>query len=398
MKRDSPMKSFFHVDIDAFFAAVELIDDPSLAGKPLIVGASPGHRGVVSTCSYEARKFGVRSAMPISEAVRRCPSAVFLPVRMERYTEFSTKVMGLLGEFTPDITRVSIDEASLDMTGTERIWGLPEGAARKLKNRVYCDTGLSVSVGVASNRYIAKLAAGYRKPDGLVMIPEGGEADFMASLELKDIWGAGAKTRGRFEELGIHSVLDLRSLSDGMLLSLFGKAGGDFLYKACRGIDPGIYAQVPKSRSMSTETTFERDVTDMETLECVLLGMSMELSSRMYEAGQSSQCIALKLRYEDFETIGARQTMNGPFLNADGIFDAARSLLGKKWNGRPIRLIGIGLCSLEDGIGRQALLFEPEDARVSKVEKAAFDAGRKGLGKITRASLLPNPPPGTRSK
>lgn len=385
------MKSFFHVDIDAFFAAVELIDDPSLAGKPIIVGASPGHRGVVSTCSYEARKFGVRSAMPISEAARRCPSAVFLPVRMERYAEFSTRVMGLLGGFTPDLIRVSIDEASLDMSGTERIWGPAEDAARRLKSRVQSDTGLSVSVGVAANRYIAKLAAGFRKPDGLVVVPEGGEADFMANLELKDIWGAGAKTRERFDELGIRSVLDLRSLSEGMLVSLFGKAGGDFLYKVCRGVDPGIYSQEPKSRSMSTETTFERDVTDMETLECVLLGMAMELSSRMYETGQSSRCISLKLRYEDFETLGARQTMDGPFLNADGIYEAARLLLGKKWSGRPIRLIGIGLCSLEDGIGRQALLFEPEEARVSKVEKAAFDAGRKGLGKITRASLLSTP-------
>jgi DNA polymerase-4 len=392
------MKCYFHVDIDAFFAAVELIDDPSLAGKPIIVGASPGHRGVVSTCSYEAREFGVRSAMPISEAVRRCPSAVFLPVRMERYAEFSAKVMGLLGGFTPDLIRVSIDEASLDMSGTGMIWGPAAEAARKLKSKVKSDTGLSVSVGIASNRYIAKLAAGFRKPDGLVIVPEGGEADFMASLELKDIWGAGVKTRERFDELGIRSILDLRSLSDGMLVSLFGKAGGDFLYKVCRGMDPGIYSQEPKSRSMSTETTFERDVTDMETLECVLLGMAMELSSRMYEAGQSSHCLALKLRYEDFETLGARQTMDGPFLNADGIYEAARILLGKKWNGRPIRLIGIGLCSLEDGVGRQALLFEPEDARVSKVEKAAFDAGRKGLGKITRASLLSHPTHGVRNK
>ncbi|MFH2113806.1 MAG: DNA polymerase IV, partial [Spirochaetota bacterium] len=174
--------------------------------------------------------------------------------------------------------------------------------------------------------------------------------------------------------------------------------GGDFLYKVCRGMDPGIYSQEPKSRSMSTETTFERDVTDMETLECVLLGMSMELSSRMYESGQSSCCVALKLRYEDFETLGARQTMDGPFLNADGIYEAARLLLGKKWNGRPIRLIGIGLCSMKDGIGRQAMLFEPDDARVSKVEKAAFDAGRKGLGKITRARLLPRPPTGKRDR
>jgi DNA polymerase-4 len=198
--------------------------------------------------------------------------------------------------------------------------------------------------------------------------------------------------------LGIRSVLDLRSIPEGMLCSLFGKAAGDFLFKVCRGIDPGIYAQVPKSRSMSTETTFERDVTDMETLESVLLGMSMELSSRMYEEGQTSRCISLKLRYENFETLGARQTMNGPFLNADGIYEAARLLLGRKWNGRPIRLIGIGLCSLEDGTRRQSLLFEPEDAKVSMVEKAAFDAGRKGLGKITRASLISRPASGKEDK
>ncbi|MDX9958035.1 MAG: DNA polymerase IV, partial [Spirochaetia bacterium] len=304
----------------------------------------------------------------------------------------------MIGEFTPDMIRVSIDEASLDMSGTERIWGPAIEAAKKLKTRIKKEIGLSVSVGVASNRYIAKLAAGYRKPDGLVVVPGGTEADFMATLELKDIWGAGAKTRERFEELGLRSVLDLRSLTEGMMISLFGKAGGDFLYKVCRGIDPGIYSQEPKSRSMSTETTFERDVTDMETLECVLLGMSMELSSRMYESGQSSRCVALKLRYDDFETFGARQTMSGPFLNADGIYEAARSLLGKKWNGRPIRLIGIGLCAMEDGAGQQTLLFEPDDARVSKVEKTAFEAGRKGLGKITRARLLPRPTSGGRGK
>jgi len=389
------MPTFFHIDLDAFFASAEVLDDPGLAGKPVIVGAAPGRRGVVSTCSYEARAFGVRSAMPISEAVRLCPHGVFLPPRMERYVELSAMVMSVFADFTPDVTRVSIDEASLDMTGTERLWGPPPEAAASLKARVRADTGLSISIGVAANRYVAKIASGLRKPDGLLIVEPGGEDAFMAGLELDRLWGAGGKTRARLAELGIRDMAALRSLSRGMLASIFGAAGGDFLYGTCRGIDPGVYSGEPKSRSMSAETTFERDVTDRETLEAVLLGMAEELAARMYSDGSSSRCAVLKLRYEDFETVSARETRPGPFSGSSGIYEAALQLLDRKWTGRPIRLVGLGLASLGDSGAGQGSLFEEEGAREAALERAAFEARKRGLGRITRARLVKPPSDGS---
>jgi len=225
-------KVIFHVDLDAFFASVEQRDDPSLKGKPVIVGARPGHRGVVSTCSYEARAFGIRSAMPISEAYRRCPGGVYLAPRIGRYAQVSSHVMEVFSSFTPEMQRVSIDEAFLEMTGTERLWGTPEEAARLLKAKVLGKTGLGISIGIAPNRYVAKIASGLRKPDGLVIVaPEGIDA-FMLQLPLAKLWGAGEKTQARFRELGILSVAQLASFGEAQLASLFGVAGGAFLYGA----------------------------------------------------------------------------------------------------------------------------------------------------------------------
>ncbi|MCK7470892.1 MAG: DNA polymerase IV [Desulfomicrobium escambiense] len=193
---------------------MEQLDRPELAGKPVIVGAAPGHRGVVSTCSYEARAFGVHSAQPISEASRLCPGGVFLPVRMERYVELSRKVMEVLGEFSPDVRQISVDEAFLDMTGTEGLWGGPREAGTRIKYEIRRRTGLTISVGGAENRYIAKIASGFRKPDGLTIVPAGEEADFMSRLPLEKLWGAGEKTQERFRDLGIRSVDQLRGSAD----------------------------------------------------------------------------------------------------------------------------------------------------------------------------------------
>lgn len=222
-------KRFFHVDLDAFFASVEQNDNPDLKGKPVIVGAQPGHRGVVSTCSYEARAFGVRSAMPISEAYRRCPQGVYVTPRIGRYSELSAQVMEVFSSFTPEVQRVSIDEAFLDMTGTERLWGEPEVAARLVKAKVLERTGLGISIGVAPNRYVAKIASGLGKPNGLVIVPPEGIETFMLRLPLSKLWGAGEKTQARFRELGIMSIAQLASFGEAQLSSLFGSAGGAFL-------------------------------------------------------------------------------------------------------------------------------------------------------------------------
>jgi DNA polymerase IV len=382
---------FFHVDLDAFFASVEQMDDPSLKGKPVIVGAKPGHRGVVSTCSYEARAFGVHSAMPISEAFRRCPQGVYLSPRIDRYAEISGRVMEVFSSFTPEVQRVSIDEAFLDMTGTEKLWGAPAAAAGLLKARVGEETGLSISVGVGPNRYVAKIASGLRKPDGLVIVPPEGTEAFMLELPLSKLWGAGAKTQERFRELGILSVAQLASFGEPQLASLFGKAGAAFLYAAARGRDIGMMASgEPSSRSMSAETTFERDCGDRECVEGVLMSLAGELSYRLWAEGFKSRCLALKLRLHDFSTISRRKSRPAYYLSSTEAFNDALELLEKAWDGRSeIRLLGLCFADLErEESGTQGELFADGSERARKAENAVFDIERRGLGKVTRARLL----------
>lgn len=381
----------FHVDLDAFFASVEQNDDPSLKGKPVIVGAQPGHRGVVSTCSYEARAFGIRSAMPISEAYRRCPDGVYLSPRIDRYVELSAQVMEVFSSFTPEVQRVSIDEAFLGMTGTEKLWGPPEAAARLLKAKVRERTGLGISIGIGPNRYVAKIASGLRKPDGLVLVPEGGAEAFMLGLPLSKLWGAGERTQERFRELGIGSVAELASFGEDQLASLFGKAGGAFLYGAARGRDLGMMDPGdPSSRSMSAETTFESDCSDRECVEDVLMSLSCELAYRLWSEGYKSRGLALKLRLHDFTTLSRRRSRDSYFLSSSEAFKDALALLEKAWDGRTeIRLLGLCFVDLEKGdSGVQGELFADGSERERKAEGAVFEIERRGLGKVTRARLL----------
>jgi DNA polymerase-4 len=384
-------RTFFHVDLDAFFASVEQNDDPSLKGKPVIVGAIPGHRGVVSTCSYEARVFGVRSAMPISEAYRRCPGGVYLSPRIGRYSEASAEVMEVFRSFTPEVQRVSIDEAFLDMTGTERLWGPPETAARLLKDGVASKTKLSISIGVGPNRYVAKIASGLRKPDGLVIVPSERVEAFMLELPLAKLWGAGEKTQERFRELGIGSVAELAAFGEVQLGSLFGKAGGAFLYGAARGREAGMLSPGdPSSRSMSAETTFERDCSDRECVEDVLMSLSGELAYRLWSEGLKSRTLVLKLRLHDFTTVSRRKARGRYYLASSDAFADALALLDGTWDGRTeIRLLGLGFADLEsEGGASQGELFADGSERARKAEGAVFEIERRGLGKVTRARLL----------
>lgn len=396
-------KRFFHVDLDAFFASVEQNDNPELKGKPVIVGAQPGHRGVVSTCSYEARAFGVRSAMPISEAYRRCPQAAYVTPRIDRYSELSAQVMEVFSSFTPEVQRVSIDEAFLDMTGTERLWGEPEEAARLLKAKVLERTGLGISIGVAPNRYVAKIASGLEKPNGLVIVgPESVEA-FMLRLPLSKLWGAGEKTQARFRELGILSVAQLASFGEAQLSSLFGAAGGAFLYAAARGRDLGMMDPgEPASRSMSAETTFERDSADRECIEDVLMYLASELAYRLWSEGCKSRTLVLKLRLHDFTTSTRRRARPAYYLSSAEAFKDALALLEKAWDGRTeIRLLGLSFAALEKGgaVAQGELFADSElsageggnpatSERQRRAEGAVFEIERRGLGKVTRARLL----------
>ena len=385
------MSVIFHLDLDAFYASVEQIDNPSLQEKAVIVGAMPGHRGVVSSCSYEARGFGVRSAMPVSQAARRCPKGVFVPVRMKRYLEVSQEVMRILELFSPDLQQVSIDEAFLDMSGTQGLYGPPLAAGKTVKEKVRTETGLTLSIGIAANRYLAKLASEYSKPDGLHFVQPGQEISFLDRLSLGKLWGVGEKTRERLLELNITSVQGLREYPKDILCSMMGEASGRYLYKACRGEDPGVFSAGPKSHSISSETTFERDIKNADTLKRNILELSEQVMHRLLTGNLRTNTVVLKLRYFDFATTTIQKTVKHWITSSDEIYTLALQLLGQRWNGStPIRLVGVGTANvIAPGQAIQGELFEDDFDKKRKVEETVTRLREKMRGvKFTRASLI----------
>lgn len=385
------MDVIFHVDLDAFYASVEKRDNPELQDKAVIVGALPGHRGVVSSCSYEARKFGVHSAMPISQALRRCPTGVFVPVRMSRYLEVSQKVMRILGSFTPEFRQISVDEAFMDMSGTGRLYGTPEDAGNRIKDQVRTKTGLSLSIGIADNHYLAKLASEYCKPDGLYFVQSGQEIPFLDRLNLGSLWGVGAKTRQRLAELNITSIQALRDVPLDILRSMMGEASGRYLYKACRGEDPGVFLSAAKSHSVSSEMTFERDVKNADTLKRSLLELAQQVMHRLLTADLRTNTVVLKLRFFDFATTTARKTVKHWITSSDEIYALALDLLKQRWNGStPVRLVGVGTANVVAlGQAVQGELFAEELDKRRKVEEAVTRLRQKMKGiKLTKASLI----------
>ncbi len=353
---------WFHVDLDAFYASVEQRDNPTLQGKAVIVGGDRNLRGVVSACSYEARKFGVHSAMPAAEAARLCPEGVFLPVRMDRYQEVSEGIMKLLSTATPAMHQISIDEAFLDMSGTERLLGPAIDQASRLKRLVRNEYGLTASIGIARSRLLAKMASDYRKPDGLYQVDRDEQERFVASLDLKDLWGLGKKTRIRLLQLGIETVQELRAQTESFLRGHLGPSTGTYLYKACRGIDPGIFTSLSRKHSVSTETTFGHDVTDRDAVETVLLQLCEQVMYRCFRANAFGFTVTTKVRSEDFRTSSRQKTLKRRVQSVDELFATARALLSESWDGTPIRLIGVGIVSDTTHVNRdQPDLFGPTD-------------------------------------
>jgi DNA polymerase-4 len=383
---------YFHLDLDAFFASVEQLDHPEWRGKPVIVGARPGGRGVVSTCSYEARAFGVRSALPISEAYRLCPQGIYVPPRMERYHELSVAVMAILRATAPRFCQVSVDEAYLDLSGTRALLGPETGVARGLKARILDETGLKVSIGIAPTWYLAKIASDFGKPDGLYVIGPGDVDGFLEALPLKKLHGAGGKTRERLEAQGISTVAELRALSIDELRHRMGENGGDFLWQACRGIADYNPFREAKSRSVSAETTYGEDTADLEVLEMTLLALCQEVSFRALAEGWKSRTPHLKLRWSDFTTVSAQTTLDHQVASSSEFFEVVKSLFHSRWSpGKTVRLIGVGLAQLEAAGGpEQADLFGEGIQKQGKVERALADLQRKhpGAAPVTRASLL----------
>ncbi|HEQ71155.1 MAG TPA: DNA polymerase IV [Spirochaetia bacterium] len=387
----SPAPVFLHADLDAFYASVEQHDRPELKGKPVVVGGLPGRRGVVSACSYEARAFGVRSAMPVSQAVRRCPQAIFLPVRMERYLEVSTGIMTALTASAPSFLQISIDEAFLDLSGTERLLGPPRTVAKRIKDLIRENFGLTLSIGIAPNRFLAKLASQYRKPDGLYEVRPGDEEAFLDTLAPADLLGVGKKTAERLRELNLITIPAIRSLDEGTLIGLFGKAGGRFLFRAVRGEDPGFYSEHVKSRSISSEITFEQDRRDFKGLKKVLLLLSHQVMFRLLEEKKTAKTVAVKYRLENFETYQTQVTVDRRLCSAEEVYRLASELLFGKWNGKtPLRLLGVGLSHISDVDSLvQPDLFEEQDNRKQKLEEAILAVRKKfATTHITKARLM----------
>ena len=378
---------FFHVDLDAFFASVEILDNPKLKGKPLIIG-HPGPRSVVSTCSYEARKYGVHSAMPMVTALKLCPKAIVIRGNMKRYSEMSHKVMSILSSYAPKMIQASIDEAYLDMTGCEKIYGEAVSSAKNLKERIKSQTGLTASIGVGSSKFIAKLASDYRKPDGLTVVPYGLEQDFVDAVGLNKLWGIGKATLENLHKHHIYTTEELRSLSQNQLASFFGFSLGEYLYKIVRGIDPGIYSGESKSHSISSERTFYPDLFDQDAIDAFLLELSQEVMFRSMQEKMIAKTIGLKLRYASFKTYTLQSTPDRGIYTTKDVYEEVKMLFKKKHTGEGIRLLGVGLYSLYSGEEQeQPELFSSNKERERKLEKVILSLNLKG-NNIVRATSL----------
>ena len=341
-------RTILHVDLDAFFAAVEQRDRPELRGRPVIVGGSdPTQRGVVSAASYEARAFGVHSAMPLRTAYRLCPQGVFLSVDGRKYQAASREVMAILRRFTPQVQPISIDEAFLDVTGSRALFGDGETIARTIKAACRAEVGLTASVGVGATKLVAKIGSDLRKPDGLVVVPPGEEAAFLAPLPISRLWGVGEKTAAVLREFGVQTIGDLAALPPDALERRFGKHGAALVERA-HGVDADPVATGDPAKSIGHEHTFGHDTADREVIERTLLGMADGVAWRLRAAGLKAATITLKLRDSSFTTITRQTTLDVPDDLTEPIYDAALVLLRRELHGQRIRLVGVTASNFRD--------------------------------------------------
>ena len=358
------MAVIFHLDLDSFFVSAERLMRPELRGKCVAVGGD-GKRGVISSCSYEARKFGVRSAMPGMQAIKLCPQLIFVPVNFELYQKLSGQVFDILSRFTPTYEAVSIDEAYLDMTGTTEIFGTPREAAEKIRAAILKETGLIASIGIASNRLVAKVTSDFCKPNGVHQVAEGGEAAFLAPLSVRTLPGVGKVSEASLNQKGIFRVSDLQKFALATLERDFGNYG-TYLFDLAWGKGSTAFHEEGKSRSMSRESTFEDDIYDRKALKhelwkmCAELGASVR-SSEYFEGQDHARTVKLKLRFPPFETISRSRVLSAPARLDSEIYDVAEKLLDEAWDGaRPIRLIGAGVV-MGDGVHQMGLFDDRQD-------------------------------------
>lgn len=384
---DDTGAGILHVDMDAFYASVEQLDDPSLRGKPIIIGA-PDSRSVVSSASYEARRFGVRSAMPVGRALRLCPTAIVVPPHFDRYLEESARVMDIFREFTPLVEPLSIDEAFLDVRGARRLWGSPGQIARMLRARVREETGLVCSVGAAATKHVAKMASTISKPDGLLIVPEAATAAFLAPRPVRALWGVGPKASESLASRGIHTVADILDTPRDVLYRALGVAMGDRVSNLARGIDAREVDTVRVEKSIGHEETFLHDIGDPRILRSELRRLADRVGARLRHGGWEASTIAIKVRFSDFTTISRSQTLGEPTAVGQRIGDAAHELFAPVEISLPVRLIGVRAEKLRPAGGSMMALWD-DDEEWRRVEGALDGAAaRFGKGAVTRATLL----------
>ena len=372
-----------HVDMDCFFVAVERLKDPSLVGKPVVVGGDPAGRGVISSASYEAREYGVHSAMPASQAKRLCPQAIFLKGSFEDYDHYSRQVRRILEEYTPLVEMASIDEAYLDLTGTERLFGPPEESAERIKEHIREETGLIASFGVASNKLVAKIASDYGKPDGMTIIAPGSEPEFLAPMDIRTLPGIGPSMEQRLRSLEINTAGDLAGYNIAKLAERLGdQALARGLHERATGQSDSPVVPERERKSISKEMTFREDVTDVDYLRAILHYLSDQVTLKLRTLGMRASTITCKYRYPDFETHTRSQSLEVSTDFGSVVYNTAEPLLTASMDPtRGIRLIGVGVSNLQSA-NRQTELFADDSFQSAQDEKreSAVDQVRKKFG------------------
>jgi DNA polymerase-4 len=384
------VRSILHIDMDAFFTSIEQRDDPRYRGKPVVVGAQPGHRGVVAAASYESRKFGIHSAMPINEAFRRCPHAVFLPPRMDAYAEESRRVMAILSGFSPMLEQVSVDEAFLDVTGTRKLFGDTLTTANTIRLAIKEQIHLTASIGIAPNKFLAKLGSDMNKPDGVTVVPidPADSIAWLAPHPVRKIWGVGKKTEETLGRMGIVTIGDLQKRSRESLVGAFGQSGLD-LYELCRGIDDRPVENREEARSISREHTFETDTRDRLQWKKTLLALSQDVARSARQSGVTGRTVVLIFRGPDFTKHTRRSTLPATTALANEIYSASVNLCDALPSNAKLRLVGVGLTGFDQDV--QLDLFRQEQPQVpwEKSERAIDKlVDRFGDGVIVRGTDL----------
>jgi DNA polymerase IV len=384
------VRAISHVDMDAFYAAVEQRDRPELRGTPVIVGAEPGGRGVVSAASYEARVYGVRSAMPISQASRLCPHGTYLPVDMAKYRRVSTEIMAILDGFSPLVEPISVDEAFIDLTGTASLFGPAADAVRTIKTRIREETGLTASAGLAPNKFLAKVASDLKKPDGLVVVPHGDEAVFLAPLAIGRLWGVGKVMAEALSGLGITTIGQLQRMPRAVLVRRFGDHGAA-LHDLAFGRDDRAVEPYTAPKSMGAEETFESDCRDPERLARVLREQAERVARELRETGVAAARLTLKLRFSDFHTI-TRAVTADPTQDGLELYRRARALLDRELLDQPVRLIGVSASALAPAGSGQLPLLDPAMVRRERLARVVDGlAARFGDDVVRPASTMDLP-------